>query len=414
MDFRVARDVLADAVGWTARSLPQRPTVPVLAGLLLRVEGGELTVAGFDYEVSGEATIDVSAGADGTADGAADGAALVPGRLLADIARALPDRPVHVCAAGRDPATAVELTCGSARFTLPTLPLSDYPALPEMPPVAGTVDAAAFAAGVAQVAVAAGRDDTLPALTGVRIELAGTTMTMIATDRYRMAMRELPWQPAGDPADGDPADGDAADPLEALVPARSLADTARALGSATGSATGGQVAVAVRRGTPGGEHGGERGGDGLVGFAGHRRRTTGRLLDAGSYPAVRSLFAAEPTAEARLPTALLAEVVRRVALVAERASPVRLTFDETGLIVEAGGGQQAQASEAVAAAYAGYPLTVGVNPQYLLDAVAALGAPTAVLSFVGPLKPMALSAATAAGEPVPGYRHLIQPIRLPR
>jgi DNA polymerase-3 subunit beta len=407
MDFRVARDVLADAVGWTARSLPQRPTVPVVAGLLLRVEGGELTVAGFDYEVSGEATVDVTAGvtdgvAAGVGDGVGDGVALVPGRLLADIARALPDRPVHVRAAGGDPATAVELTCGSARFTLPTLPVSDYPTLPEMPPVAGTVDATAFAAGVGQVAVAAGRDDTMPVLTGVRMELAGATMTLIATDRYRMAMRELPWQPVGDAAD-------AADPVAALVPARSLADTARALGSVSGSVAGKSVQVAVSRGSPG-----AAGGDGLVGFAGHRRRTTARLLDGGSYPAVRSLFAAEPTAEARLPAAMLAEVVRRVALVAERASPVRLTFEESGLIVEASGGQEARASEAVAAAYAGDPLTVGVNPQYLLDAVAALGAPTAVLSFVGPVKPMALSGATAAGEPVPGYRHLIQPIRLPR
>jgi DNA polymerase-3 subunit beta len=383
MDFRVPRAALADAVGWTARSLPQRPTVPVLAGLLLRVEGGALTVAGFDYEVSGEAIVDVAA--------RADGVALVPGRLLADIARALPDRPVDVSAAG----PAVELTCGSARFTLPTLPVSDYPALPEMPPVAGTVDAAAFAAGVAQVAVAAGRDDTLPVLTGVRLELAGTTMTMIATDRYRMAMRELPWQPA----DGAPG------PVEALVPARSLADSARALGGWAGGSAGGSVEVAVRRG---------EGGDGLVGFAGRRRRTTGRLLDGGSYPAVRSLFNAEHTAEARLPTAVLAEVVRRVALVAERASPVRLTFDEDGLVVEAGGGQDARASEAVAAAFTGAPLTVGVNPQYLLDALAALGGPTAVLSFVGPLKPMALSPATEAGEPVPGYRHLIQPIRLAR
>ena len=386
MDFRVPREVLADAVVWTARSLPQRPTVPVLAGLLLRVEGDVLTVAGFDYEVSGEATVDVAA--------KADGVALVPGRLLADIARALPDRPVDVSAAG----PAVELTCGSARFTLPTLPVSDYPALPELPPVAGTVDAAAFAAGVAQVAVAAGRDDTLPVLTGVRLELAGTTMTMIATDRYRMAMRELPWLPVDD----------AQEPVDALIPARSLADTARALGGSAGGSgggAGGSVEVAVRRG---------EGGDGLVGFAGYRRRTTGRLLDGGSYPAVRSLFTAEFTAEARLPTAVLAEVVRRVALVAERASPVRLTFDDAGLVVEASGGQDARASEAVAATFTGDPLTVGVNPQYLLDALAALGGPTAVLSFVSPLKPMALSPATGAGEPLPGYRHLIQPIRLAR
>jgi DNA polymerase-3 subunit beta len=263
-----------------------------------------------------------------------------------------------------------------------------------MPPVAGTVDAAAFAAAVAQVAVAAGRDDTLPVLTGVRIELAGTTMTMIATDRYRMAMRELAWRPVDD----------APGPVDALVPARSLVDTARALSQAGGPSAA-SVDVAVRRGEAG---------DGLVGFAANGRRTTGRLLDGGSYPPVRGLFGAEYTAEARLPAAALAEVVRRVALVTERASPVRLTFDDSGLIVEASGGQDARASEAITATYTGGPLTVGVNPQYLLDALAALGGPTAVLSFVGPLKPMALSPATEAGEPLPGYRHLIQPIRLAR
>src|SRR5947207_8109688 len=183
MKFRVERDALADAVAWTAKSLPSRPSVPVLAGVMLRVTGGRLTVSGFDYEVSSQVGLDVQADA--------DGAALVSGRLLAEITRALPAKPVDFATIG----SHVELTCGSARFTLPTMPVEDYPTLPDMPATAGTVDAGVFAAAVSQVAIAAGRDDTLPLLTGVRVEIEGSMMTLLATDRYRLAIRELPWRP---------------------------------------------------------------------------------------------------------------------------------------------------------------------------------------------------------------------------
>src|SRR5689334_6092746 len=203
MKFRVERDALADAVAWTAKSLPSRPSVPVLAGVMLRVSDGRLQVSGFDYEVSSQVGVDVQADA--------DGAALVSGRLLAEITKSLRALPVELAAVG----SHVELTCGSARFTLPTMPVEDYPTLPDMPATAGTVEAGPFAAAVAQVALAAGRDDTLPVLTGVRLELEGTTLTMLATDRYRLAIRELEWRPEGGEVSA-----------AALVPARTLNDTA--------------------------------------------------------------------------------------------------------------------------------------------------------------------------------------------
>ncbi|CCH22101.1 DNA polymerase III, beta subunit (fragment) [Micromonospora lupini str. Lupac 08] len=177
------RDALAEAVAWTAKSLPNRPSVPVLAGVMLRVTDGNLRVSGFDYEVSSQVTVEVQ--------GDADGAALVSGRLLAEITKALPAKPVDIAAVGAH----LELVCGSARFTLPTMPVEDYPALPEMPQSAGTVDAAAFATAVSQVAIAAGRDETLPMMTGVRVELSGSTLSMLATDRYRLALREIQWSP---------------------------------------------------------------------------------------------------------------------------------------------------------------------------------------------------------------------------
>jgi DNA polymerase-3 subunit beta len=374
MKFRVERDALADAVAWTAKSLPSRPSVPVLAGVLLRVGDGQLKVSGFDYEVSSQVSVDVQADA--------DGAALVSGRLLAEITKALPAKPVDVAAVG----SHVEITCGSARFTLPTMPVEDYPTLPDMPASAGTVDAGVFQAAVTQVAIAAGRDDTLPILTGVRIEIEGNTLALLATDRYRLAVREIEWRP------DDPGMS-----VAALVPAKTLNDTAKTLGP-----LGGQVTIALSRGGTG---------EGMIGFAGGTRRSTSRLLD-GDFPKVRALRPDTHNAQAKVPVSALQEVVRRVALVAERATPVRLRFSEDGLVVEAGGTEDARASEAMDCTYTGEPLTIAFNHQYLLDGLAALDGPVAVLSFTDPKKPAIISPAGEDGEISSGYWYLIMPVRI--
>lgn len=375
MKFRVERDALADAVAWTAKSLPPRPSVPVLAGAMLRVDEGTLQLSGFDYEVSSEVTVPVHADA--------GGAALVSGRLLAEITKALPGKPVEIAALDAH----LELVCGSARFTLPTMPVEDYPTLPALPDRAGTVDAATFAAAVHQVAVAAGKDETLPMMTGVRVELNGSTLALLATDRYRLAAREIDWQP------DDPQVS-----THALVPARTLADTAKALG-----ALGGDLVLALATGDAG---------DGMIGFAGGARRTTSRLLDGANYPPVRNLFPASHTAQARVGTGALLEVVKRVSLVADRTTPVRLSFGPDGLVVEAGGAEDARASEALEATFDGdEPMPVAFNPQYLLDGLNAVSAPTAVFSFVEPRKPVVLTPAGEDGEVVPGYRYLVQPLQ---
>ena len=374
MKFRVERDAFADAVAWTAKSLPSRPSVPVLAGVLLRVADNRLQVSGFDYEVSSQVTVEVQADA--------DGAALVSGRLLAEITKSLRALPIDVAAVG----SHVELTCGSARFTLPTMPVEDYPSLPDMPATAGTIEAAAFAAAVQQVAIAAGRDDTLPVLTGVRLELTGSTLTMLATDRYRLAIRDLEWYPDEPGAD-----------MAALVPARTLNDTAKTLGP-----LGGSVTVALSRGGIG---------EGMIGFSAGTRRTTSRLLD-GEFPKVRALLPDTHNAQARVPVSALAEVVKRVALVAERATPVRLSFGDDGLVVEAGGSEDARASEAMDCEYTGEPMTIAFNHQYLLDGLAALDGPVAVLSFTEPKKPAILSPAGEDGQVSSSYRYLIMPVRI--
>jgi DNA polymerase-3 subunit beta len=257
-----------------------------------------------------------------------------------------------------------------------------------MPPAAGSVGSDAFASAVSQSATAAGRDDTLPALTGVRIEIEGETLTLISTDRYRLAVRELRWSPAR-------PDLSAA----VLVPARALAETARSLTS------GAEVSIALA--LPG-EDG--PGGDGMIGFEGAGRRTTTRLL-GGEFPRYQALLPTELTSTAELPTAVLAEAVKRVALVAERNTAVRLAFSAGQLLLEAGTGDEAQAEEVLEAGYEGDDLSIAFNPQYLLDGLSALDSDTARISFTQPGKP-ALITGKPGPDGQPDYRYLLMPIRL--
>jgi DNA polymerase-3 subunit beta len=376
--FRVERDVLAEAVAWTARSLPARPPVPVLAGLLVEAGPDGLTLSGFDYEVSTRVTV--------PADVLEPGRALVSGRLLADISRSLPARPVEVATEG----AKVQLVCGSARFSLLTLPVDEYPTLPEMPTLAGTVPGLRLAASVQQVAVAAGRDDTLPVLTGIRVEIDQDTVTLAATDRYRLAVRELTWKPEQSGLEA-----------VALVPARTLAETAKSLGSFD------EVAIALSRSTSG---------EGLIGFDGGGRRTTTRLLE-GEFPKYRALLPTESVSVADVDTAALVDAVKRVALVAERNTPVRLSFGAGELQLDAGTGDEAQASESLACSLEGDPLTIAFNPSFLLDGLGALDATVARLSFTTPTKPAVLTGGAggdAGSESGSGgaYRYLLMPDRL--
>ena len=375
MKIQVERDVLAEAVAWTARALPARPAVPVLAGIRLQAAAA-LTLSSFDYDVSAQARVPVEA--------EEEGEALVSGRLLAEITRSLPARPVEITTDG----ARATLTCGSATFTLLTMPTEDYPSLPEMPPPAGSIGSDAFASAVGQSATAAGRDDTLPALTGVRIEIAGETLTLVSTDRYRLAVRELRWTPAR-------PDLSAA----VLVPARALADTARAL------TAGAEVSIALA--LPG-EDGGA--GEGMIGFEGGGRRTTTRLL-GGDFPRYESLLPKQVNAVAELSAAPFAEAVKRVALVAERNTAVRLSFSAGQLVLEAGTGDEAQAEEVIDASFEGDDIQIAFNPQYLLDGLTALDSDVARISFTESGKPALITGKPATDEQ-PDFRYLLMPIRL--
>ncbi|MFE7901915.1 DNA polymerase III subunit beta [Streptomyces sp. NPDC057424] len=377
MEFRVDRTEFADAVGRAARALPGRTPVPVLGGLLLEADGGRLAVTGFDFE----AAVRVEAEAEVTA----PGRVLVPGRRLLDVCRVLPDGPVGCVLE----ASRFTVEADGTRFGLSTLPLAEYPSLPTPPAAYGTVDAAAFATAVAQVTVAAGRDDTLPLLTGVQLRLDGGEMTLAASDRYRYAVRRLGWKPEA-----------AADDrvVEALLPARRLLDVARSLGR------GGDVRIGWE---PGG---------GLVGFECGRTRTALRLLD-GRLPSYTSLFTMAGAAVAEVEREGLAEAVRRVAVVAEANSPVRLDFSADGSVrLRAGYGDDVAAQRLPATLSGADEMPVAFSPAYLLDALTSFESPRVRLELLGAGQRALLhavagdgdtGAAAAAGE----HRHLLMSVR---
>jgi DNA polymerase III subunit beta len=389
--FRIERDVLGEAVAWVARALPTRPVVPVLSGMLVQAGPDGLTLSCFDYEVSARVVVAAEVGEPGTA--------LVPGRLLADITRSLPQAPAEVSSA----ADMIMLTCGSAEFALVSLPLEDYPRLPDLPAVAGTTDGGALAVAAAQVVPSASRDDTLPMLTGVCLDFDGDAITLAATDRYRMAVATIGWEPAREVIR-----------TSALVPARTLADIARTTGPGT------PVTIAFSQATDE-----ARPADGMISFEGGGRRLTARLI-GGEFIKYESRFPAEYGCSAELPAGPFTEAVRRVSLVADRTSPVQLAFGQDAVVIEARSDGRARAVESVSCALRGVAQTISFNPHYLLDGLAAAvlceqdgrdgeeAAGRFRLDFTSPAKPALI---TWAGGDQPGagapFRYLVVPLRAP-
>jgi DNA polymerase III subunit beta len=410
MKFTVERDALAEAVSWVARALPARAVLPVLTGLLLSAGqeeqadqqhvSGFLTLSCFDYEVSARVRV--------RAEVAEPGTVLVPGRLLVEIVRSLPQHPVDFA----DDPDGVSVTCGDAAFLLTPLPLGEYPQLPELPQLAGVADGGALAAAIAQVTPAASRDDTLPMLTAVNVELDGTTMTLAATDRYRLAVRDLDWSPVP----GVAGQGR----IAFLVPARTLSEAARMMSH------GAEVRIVLR-------HAADAAGDGsgvppagggygaaeaMIGFEAGGRRLTARLL-AGEFVRYRSRFPEEFGCTADLPADAFAEAVRRVALVAERGTPVQLSFAPGRVTVGAATQGQARARETVHADFTGDEPSIAFSPQYLLDGVVAAtmthpdASASAVaqvrLRFTSPAKPAVITPAPGTGS---DFRYLVVPQRV--
>jgi len=372
MKFVVERDSLVDAVNWVSKSISNRPITTALLGIVIDASD-EITLSGSDLETSAKAKF--------KAEVSQKGKVLVPGRLLAEISRSLPAKPISFVLEG----TRVLVSAGSAKFTLPTLPLSEYPSLPELPVASGSLNSDLFATAVNQVAVAAGKDDSLPTLTGVFVEINKNQITLAATDRYRLAVRELTWSAQ-----------DANIETTSLLRARTLADAAKSL---IGSS---QVTIALAPATTN---------EKLVGFLSEGKTMTSRVLD-GSFPPFRHLLPNESTADAIIEVAPFLDSVRRVALVTDKTVPLRLNFSNNTLQLEAGTGDEAQASEKLDINYKGEDINIAFNPTFLTDGLTAINTAFVHISFTGANKPAVLTGQTEAGSaPITNYKYLLMPMR---
>lgn len=389
VSFRVARDDLGNAVAWVARSLPTKATQPVLRAMVITASDEGLELAGFDYEISTRVRI--------PAEIAESGRIAVAGKLMSEIVNTLPNKPVDLQVDG----SKLLLACGSSRFELPLIPLDDYPQLPNLPEVTGTIDPSLFVDAVTQVASAAGRDDTLPMLTGVHIEIDGENVKLAATDRFRLAMRTLEWNPAG-----------AQTRAKLLVPAKSLQDNARTLDTSLGE----PVEIAVGTGE-------NIGGEGLFGLHSASRETTTRMLDA-EFPNIQPLLPKTHTSLASVEIAPLQDAIRRVSLVTDRNAQIRMEFSDGQVVLSAGGNDSGHAEEAIRCAFSGRDsLIIAFNPGYLKDGLGVVRTERVVFGFTEPSRPAILipepdelPEADADGNfptPQTNFTYLLMPVRLP-
>jgi len=374
--FQANRDVFSEAVSFAVKLLPQRTTLPILSGILIKADEDGLTLSSFDYEVSAQTQI--------AADVEEPGTVLVSGRLLSDIASKLPNAPVRF--ASED--SRITVSSGSAKFTLLSMPVEEYPSLPQIGEESGILPADKFAAAVAQVAVAASRDDVTPVITGVQLEVSDNTLSLVATDRYRVAVRNIDWD-----------SGDAGvTTASALVPAKTLQEVGKTFGNA------GTISVSITN-TDDRE---------LIAFRADKKTVTS-LLIKGNFPPVKRLFPETVDNYAVINTAELIESTRRVSLVLEREAALRFSFTIDGVTLEAIGSEQAQASESIDALLTGSDTVVSLKPQFLLDGLSAVHSEYVRISFTktdNPNKPGPVLITSQSSKDQPGtddYKYLLQP-----
>ncbi|WP_296104830.1 DNA polymerase III subunit beta [uncultured Corynebacterium sp.] len=388
VSFRVAKDDLSAALSWVARSLASKPTQPILRGVMMTADDDGLLLAGFDYEVSTRVRI--------SAEVLEPGQVLVAGKLANDIIGSLPHKDVAISVDG----TKVHVTCGQSNFELPAMTIEDYPELPSVPDETGRIDPHVFTAAIGQVASAAGKDDSMPMLTGIKLEVKGDNVVLAATDRFRLAVREFTWEPSSSDVDA-----------EILIPARTLADSARTLDTRLNDPI--QLAMGAAQ---------DIGKDGLLGIVSENRQTTTRLIDA-DFPKFRPLLPKSHSSMAIVEIAPLLDAIRRVSLVAERNAQVKLEFSEDQLVLSAGGSEAGTAEETLPAQFAGEPLLIAFNANYLKEGLASIDTKNVVFGFTQPSRPAILipepetmPEQDSDGQfPTPStyFTYLLMPVRLP-
>ena len=363
MKLTCNREEFVAKLGIVSRAVSTRSSVQILAGVLLQAVDGELRLAATDMELSLRTSL--GAQVDGT------GSVVVPGRLLVDLARLLPDAEVQL--EHRADEGVLGVVCGSASYRLHTYSAEDFPRLPEIDDTqVFTVDAEALLETVAQVSRSASRDESRPVLTGILARFEPGKLVMAATDSYRLAVKETDL--AGSTQE-----------LEAIIPARALTELARIAGDAT------QLELGVQ--------------ENQVAFRTDDAVLTTRRID-GQFPNVKQLLPEQFEHVVSLPRSELLDVVRRVSVMAQRNSPLRLRFSEGELQVSAQTQDVGEATESIPVSFAGDPLEIGFNPEFLRDGIESVQSDEVQLKLISPLRPGLIQ---GEGD---DYSYLIMPIRL--
>jgi len=362
MTIGCSRDELVAKLGVVSRAVSTRGSVQVLSGVLLRAEAGALELAATDMELSLRTQLDAQV------DG--EGAVVVPGKLLADLARLLPESEVTL--EYRPDEGIVQVTSGAYSSRLNTYSAEDFPRLPALDAPLHGVDRAALLETVERVAKSASRDESRPVLTGILVRFAAGTLVMAATDSYRMSVKETSLEGAGPD-------------FEAIIPARALQELTR-IGAAADS-----IELGVHE-----NH--------VVFGAGDVWLTTRRI--DGQFPNYQQLRPETFEVELTLPRTELLDVVRRASVMALRNSPLRLRFAEGELTISAQTQDVGETKETLPAAYSGEPLEIGFNAEFLRDGIESVVGDDVRVRLINPLRPGLLS---GEGE---DFWYLIMPIRL--
>lgn len=369
MKFEADKDVLAEAVNFVVRLLPQRASLPILSGVLIEAKENEITLSVFDYEVSAKSSISANVSENGTV--------LVLGKLLSEIVNKLPkDQVLFELVENK-----VNVSSASSKFNLLTMPTSEYPELPALPPTSGEVEGQLFAQAVTQVAHAASKEDVTPVLTGVLIEARNDSLNLVATDRYRVAVKSIPWKSSISDS--------------VLVPARTLQEIARTFSNQ------GSLAVSIEKTE-------ERQ---MVAFSAKSKSVTSVLLK-GNFPAVLSLFPENIDHEAIANVDEIEEATKRVSLVVEGDNPIRYNFGTEAVTIKSITSETAQASEEVAIELVGDETGVSLKPQFVLDGLSGINTEHVSFGFTknqqNPTKPGPLLF-TERGDKSGEFKYLLQP-----
>ena len=345
MKFQADREVLSDAVSFLVRLLSPRPQLPQLSGVMIEADGNEVQLSIFDYEVA--ARVKIAAAID------TPGRVLVQARLLSEILSKLPAASVSMAL----DETRFHVNSGTSKFSLSSMSTTDYPDTPDFPVATGKVSAIEFTNGVAKVAVAASREEVTPVLTAVMITASSKELTMVSTDRFRVAVKAIPW--AGKPVE-----------REVLIPARVLSEISKTFSHDSEL-----------------ELGFGEGEKDMIGFSSANKSVSTATIK-GKYPAVLQLFPEETASFAILSKQELLDATRRVALVVDREKPLRYKFTESELSLESIGSDVADASEQVSCSMKGEETVVSLRPQFLTDALAGLDVENVKIGFtVNPNNP---------------------------